>query len=160
MSKKNPKRYDPAFKARVALEAAQEQESLAQIGPAVRGAPGAGGPVEEAAARARGGRIPGRGAEQRRGAGAGRAAQEDRGADGRAGFFSAWAAALPVSGAASDGAARHMPSCRSAASASCWAWRGRRCTTRRSEVSAEELALMRRIDADLHRSGRSTAAAG
>ena len=32
MGKKNLKRYDPAFKARVALEAAQEQESLAQIG--------------------------------------------------------------------------------------------------------------------------------
>ena len=32
MSKKNSKRYDPKFKARVALEAAQEQESLAQIG--------------------------------------------------------------------------------------------------------------------------------
>ena len=32
MGKKNLKRYDPGFKARVALEAAQEQESLAQIG--------------------------------------------------------------------------------------------------------------------------------
>lgn len=32
MSKKNSRRYDPEFKARVALEAAQEQESLAQIG--------------------------------------------------------------------------------------------------------------------------------
>ena len=32
MGKKNSKRYDPAFKARVALEAAKEQESLAQIG--------------------------------------------------------------------------------------------------------------------------------
>lgn len=32
MGKKNLKRYDPAFKARVALEAASEQESLAQIG--------------------------------------------------------------------------------------------------------------------------------
>ncbi len=32
MSKKNTKRYSPEFKARVALEAAQEQESLAQIG--------------------------------------------------------------------------------------------------------------------------------
>ena len=32
MGKKNSKRYDPAFKARVALEAAREQESLAQIG--------------------------------------------------------------------------------------------------------------------------------
>lgn len=32
MGKKNSKRYDPAFKARVALEAAQELESLAQIG--------------------------------------------------------------------------------------------------------------------------------
>jgi transposase len=32
MSKKNTKRYTPEFKARVALEAAQEQESLAQIG--------------------------------------------------------------------------------------------------------------------------------
>ena len=32
MNKKNSKRYDPAFKARVALEAAQEQETLAQIG--------------------------------------------------------------------------------------------------------------------------------
>lgn len=32
MSKKNAKRYTPEFKARVALEAAQEQESLAQIG--------------------------------------------------------------------------------------------------------------------------------
>lgn len=32
MSKKNAKRYDPEFKARVALEAAQEQESLAQLG--------------------------------------------------------------------------------------------------------------------------------
>ena len=30
--KKSPKRYTPEFKARVALEAAQEQESLAQIG--------------------------------------------------------------------------------------------------------------------------------
>lgn len=32
MSKKNAKRYTPEFKARVALEAAQEQESLAQLG--------------------------------------------------------------------------------------------------------------------------------
>ena len=32
MSKKNTKRYTPEFKARVALEAAQEQESLAQLG--------------------------------------------------------------------------------------------------------------------------------
>lgn len=32
MGKKNSKRYDPAFKARVALAAAQERESLAQIG--------------------------------------------------------------------------------------------------------------------------------
>ncbi len=32
MSKKNTKRHTPEFKARVALEAAQEQESLAQIG--------------------------------------------------------------------------------------------------------------------------------
>jgi transposase len=32
MSKKNTKRYSPEFKARIALEAAQEQESLAQIG--------------------------------------------------------------------------------------------------------------------------------
>jgi transposase len=32
MSKKSSRRYDPEFKARVALEAAQEQESLAQIG--------------------------------------------------------------------------------------------------------------------------------
>ena len=30
--KKNTKRYTPEFKARVALEAAQEQESLAQLG--------------------------------------------------------------------------------------------------------------------------------
>ena len=32
MSTKNAKRYTPEFKARVALEAAQEQESLAQLG--------------------------------------------------------------------------------------------------------------------------------
>ena len=32
MGKKNLRWYDPAFKARVALEAAKEQESLAQIG--------------------------------------------------------------------------------------------------------------------------------
>lgn len=32
MGKKNSKRYDPAFKARVAFEAALERESLAQIG--------------------------------------------------------------------------------------------------------------------------------
>ena len=32
MGKKNLKRYDPAFKARVALEATKEQESLAQLG--------------------------------------------------------------------------------------------------------------------------------
>lgn len=32
MRKKGPKRYDVEFKARVALEAVQEQESLAQIG--------------------------------------------------------------------------------------------------------------------------------
>ena len=32
MGKKNLKKYDPAFKARVALEAAKEQETLAQIG--------------------------------------------------------------------------------------------------------------------------------
>ena len=32
MGKKNVRRYDPAFKARVALEAAREHESLAQIG--------------------------------------------------------------------------------------------------------------------------------
>ena len=32
MGKKNLKKYDPAFKARVALEAVKEQESLAQIG--------------------------------------------------------------------------------------------------------------------------------
>jgi len=32
MGRKNVKRYDPAFKARIALEAAKEAESLAQIG--------------------------------------------------------------------------------------------------------------------------------
>jgi transposase len=32
MGRKNLKKYDPAFKARVALEAAKEHESLAQIG--------------------------------------------------------------------------------------------------------------------------------
>jgi transposase len=32
MGKKNLRKYDPAFKARVALEAVKEQESLAQIG--------------------------------------------------------------------------------------------------------------------------------
>ena len=32
MSKKNTKRYSPEFKARVALEAAQEQASLADLG--------------------------------------------------------------------------------------------------------------------------------
>ena len=32
MSKKNARRYSPEFKARVALEAAQEQASLAQLG--------------------------------------------------------------------------------------------------------------------------------
>ena len=32
MSRKNAKRYSPEFKARVALEAAQEQASLAQLG--------------------------------------------------------------------------------------------------------------------------------
>jgi transposase len=32
MGKKNLKKYDPVFKASVALEAAKEQESLAQIG--------------------------------------------------------------------------------------------------------------------------------
>jgi transposase-like protein len=32
MKKRNQKRYDPAFKARVALEALQENESLAQLG--------------------------------------------------------------------------------------------------------------------------------
>jgi transposase len=32
MSKKNTKRYTPEFKARVALDAAQEQESLALLG--------------------------------------------------------------------------------------------------------------------------------
>ena len=32
MKAKSPKRFDPAFKARVALEAAQEKESLAQLG--------------------------------------------------------------------------------------------------------------------------------
>ena len=32
MKKKSPKRSDPPFKARVALEAAQERESLAQLG--------------------------------------------------------------------------------------------------------------------------------
>ena len=31
MGKKNLKKYDPAFKARVALEAVKEQESLAQV---------------------------------------------------------------------------------------------------------------------------------
>lgn len=31
-SKRNQKRYDPAFKARVALEALEERESLAQLG--------------------------------------------------------------------------------------------------------------------------------
>jgi transposase len=31
-SKRNQKRYDPAFKARVALDALQEHESLAQLG--------------------------------------------------------------------------------------------------------------------------------
>ena len=31
-AKRNQKRYDPAFKARVALEALQERESLAQLG--------------------------------------------------------------------------------------------------------------------------------
>jgi transposase-like protein len=32
MKQRNRKRFDPAFKARVALEALQERESLAQIG--------------------------------------------------------------------------------------------------------------------------------
>jgi len=32
MGKKNAKRYDPKFKARVALDAVKEQESLAQVG--------------------------------------------------------------------------------------------------------------------------------
>jgi len=32
MKQRNLKRYDPAFKARVALEALQENESLAQLG--------------------------------------------------------------------------------------------------------------------------------
>ena len=32
MAKKNSKRYSPEFKARVALEASQEQDTLAQIG--------------------------------------------------------------------------------------------------------------------------------
>lgn len=32
MGKKNSKHHDPAFKARVALEAAKEQESLARLG--------------------------------------------------------------------------------------------------------------------------------
>ena len=32
MKKRNQKRYDPSFKARVALEALQEGESLAQLG--------------------------------------------------------------------------------------------------------------------------------
>jgi len=36
MGKKNVKRYDPEFTARVALEAAQEEESLAQIGQRYR----------------------------------------------------------------------------------------------------------------------------
>jgi transposase-like protein len=36
MNKRRLKRYDPEFKARVALEAAQEQESLAQIGQRYR----------------------------------------------------------------------------------------------------------------------------
>jgi transposase len=31
-SKRNQKRYDPGFKARVALEALEERESLAQLG--------------------------------------------------------------------------------------------------------------------------------
>lgn len=32
MKQRNQKRYDPAFKARVALDALQENESLAQLG--------------------------------------------------------------------------------------------------------------------------------
>jgi transposase len=32
MKQRNRKRFDPAFKARVALEAAKERESLAQLG--------------------------------------------------------------------------------------------------------------------------------
>ena len=32
MKQRNRKRFDPAFKARVALEAVQERESLAQLG--------------------------------------------------------------------------------------------------------------------------------
>ena len=30
MEQRNPKRYDPAFKARIALEAVRDDESLAQ----------------------------------------------------------------------------------------------------------------------------------
>jgi len=32
MKQRNRKRFDPAFKARVALEAVQERESLTQLG--------------------------------------------------------------------------------------------------------------------------------
>jgi len=36
MKQRNRKRFDPAFKARVALEAVQERESLAQLGKKFR----------------------------------------------------------------------------------------------------------------------------
>lgn len=32
MKQRNPKRYDPAFKARIALEAIRDEDSLAQLG--------------------------------------------------------------------------------------------------------------------------------
>ena len=84
MGRKNLKKYDPAFKARIALEAAKEQESLAQIGQRHGVHPVLVGQWKKKLLAARGRGLHQRGGEPRRGADARRAAQEDRRADCRA----------------------------------------------------------------------------
>ena len=92
------RRFTPEFKARVALEAPRERDSVQATSQAARALSEPGERVEAAVARCRAGGVPlGRGAgssprsTKRR---SGTPAREDRRAHRRAGFFSARARAL------------------------------------------------------------------
>ena len=95
MTKRTRRNHSPAFKAKVALEALREQESVAEIARRY----GLHANVvanwkrqlaRERPAGVRAGRVP------RRSRAGERAAEEDRGADGRAGFFSERARTAPM----------------------------------------------------------------
>src|SRR5204863_8282396 len=96
MGKKNAKRYDPAFKARVALEAVKELESLAQIGQRYGVHPVLVGQWKKQLLGRAAGAFTREGCRQRPGPRPRRPAQEDRRAHSRARLFGAWAAALPL----------------------------------------------------------------